>query len=195
VAVLHPVILPVTAANRGLKGPEKVRHLSARARQALALSAARSGVALPRLPKDARGAPLPVNGVYWSISHKSDYVAGVVGPDPVGIDLEKIRTFSEGVRRKIADEAEWALSGEVPERRFFRFWTAKEAVLKAAGTGLSELSRCRVQSVPDGRRVMLSFRGVPVAVAHFFFDHHVAAVVQNAHRVAWALLGGEDPGA
>jgi 4'-phosphopantetheinyl transferase len=195
VAVLHPVILPVTAANRGLKGPEKVRHLSARARQALALSAARSGVALPHLPKDERGAPLPVNGVYWSISHKSDYVAGVVGPDPVGIDLELIRTFSEGVRRKIADEAEWALSSEIPERRFFRFWTAKEAVLKAAGTGLSELSRCRVQSVPDGRQVMLSFRGVPVTVAHFFFDRHVAAVVQNAHRVAWSLLGDEDPGA
>jgi 4'-phosphopantetheinyl transferase len=195
VAVLHPVILPVTAANRGLKGPEKVRHLSARARHALALSAARSGVVLPRLPKDDRGAPLPVNGVYWSISHKSDYVAGVVGPDPVGIDLEEIRAFSEGVRRKIADEAEWALSKEDPQRRFFRFWTAKEAVLKAAGTGLSELSRCRVQSVPDGRRVMLSFRGVPVTVAHFFFDRHVAAVVQNAHRVAWSLLGDEDPGA
>jgi 4'-phosphopantetheinyl transferase len=194
VAVLYPVILPVTAANRGLKGPAKVRHLSARARQALMASAARSGVALPHLPKDGRGAPLPVNGVYWSISHKPDYVAGVVSPDPVGIDLEEIRAFSEGVRRKIADEAEWALSSEVPERRFFRFWTAKEAVLKAAGTGLSELSRCRVQSVPDGRQVMLSFRGAPVAVAHFFFDHHVAAVVQNAHRVEWALLGGEDPG-
>ena len=192
--VLHPVILPVTAANRGLTGPEKVRHLSARARQALALSAARSGVVLPRLPKDERGAPLPVNGVYWSLSHKSDYVAGVVGPDPVGIDLEEIRTFSEGVRRKIADEAEWALSKEDPQRRFFRFWTAKEAVLKAAGTGLSELSRCRVQSVPDGRRLILAYRGDQVTVAHFFFDQHVAAVVQNAHRIKWALLGGEDPG-
>jgi len=195
VAVLHPVILPVTAAQRGLKGPEKVRHLSARARRALALSAARSGVALPHLPKDDRGAPLPVNGVYWSISHKSDYVAGVVSLDPVGIDLEEIRTFSEGVRRKIADEAEWALSSEDPQRRFFRFWTAKEAVLKAAGTGLSGLSGCRVQSVPDGRRVMLSFRGVPVTVAHFFFDRHVAAMVQNAHRIEWSLFGDEDPGA
>jgi hypothetical protein len=34
-----------------------------------------------------------------------------------------------------------------------------------------------------------------VTVAHFFFDRHVAAVVQNAHRVVWALLGDEDPGA
>lgn len=193
VAVLYPVIMSVAAAQRGLKGPAKVRHLSARARQALAVSAARSGVALPHLSKDDRGAPLPVNGVYWSISHKPDYVAGVVSPHPVGIDLEEIRTFSEGVRRKIADEAEWALSSEAPELRFFRFWTAKEAVLKAAGTGLSELSRCRVQSVPDGRRLILAYRGDLVVVAHFFFERHVAAVVPNAHQVRWSLLGAEDP--
>ncbi|MDZ7598143.1 MAG: 4'-phosphopantetheinyl transferase superfamily protein [Desulfobacterales bacterium] len=192
-AVLYPVIMSVAAAQRGLKGPAKVRHLSARARQALTLSAARSGVALPHLSKDDRGAPLPVNGVYWSISHKPDYVAGVVSPHPVGIDLEEIRTFSEGVRRKIADEAEWALSSEAPELRFFRFWTAKEAVLKAAGTGLSELSRCRVQSVPDGRRLILAYRGDLVVVAHFFFERHVAAVVPNAHQVRWSLLGAEDP--
>jgi len=195
VAVLYPVIMSVAAAQRGLKGPAKVRHLSTRARQALAASAAKSGAALPHLPKDDRGAPLPVNGVYWSISHKPDYVAGVVSLHPVGIDLEEIRTFSEGVRRKIADEAEWALSSEVPERRFFRFWTAKEAVLKAAGTGLSALSSCRVQSVPDGRHLILSYQGAPVTVAHFFFDHHVAAVVANAHRVDWSLVGEEDPAA
>lgn len=191
--VLYPVILPVAAACRGLKGRAKVLHLSARAREALKASAEKSGVQLPHLPKDDRGAPLPVGGVFWSISHKSEFVAGVVSRHPVGIDLEKIRTCSAALCRKIADEAEWALSREARQRLFFRFWTAKEAALKAAGTGLTELSSCRVQSVPDDRHLILSYRGAPVTVEHFYFDRHVAAVVRGAHRVEWHLEGDEQP--
>jgi 4'-phosphopantetheinyl transferase len=193
VAVLYPVILRVSAPNRCLKGRAKVLHLSGRAREALAVSAQKSGTQLSHLPKDDRGAPLPVEGVCWSISHKSDYVAGVVSPHPVGIDLEKIRTCSAALFGKVADESEWALSPEAPQRLFFRFWTAKEAVLKAAGTGLTALSRCRVQSVPDDRHIILSYRGTPFTVEHFFFDHHVAAVVRNAHRLQWTLDDAEAP--
>ena len=65
---------------------------------------------------------------YWSLSHKSRYVAAVVGPTPVGIDLEEIVPRSEGLHDHVAREEEWALADRSWET-FFRYWTAKEAVM------------------------------------------------------------------
>ena len=89
--VIYPVILPVPPEVRELPPRERVRALSRRAREALALSAERLGVALGPLEKDARGAPLPCAGWFWSLTHKPLYVGGVLAPHPVGVDLEQLR--------------------------------------------------------------------------------------------------------
>ncbi|NJL59098.1 MAG: hypothetical protein HC887_05035, partial [Desulfobacteraceae bacterium] len=54
------------------------------------------------LPKNKLGAPLPINGCYWSLTHKPDYVGAVLSPTPIGIDIEKIRSISDMMFRKIA---------------------------------------------------------------------------------------------
>src|SRR3989442_10250205 len=90
VTPLYPVILPLSLQDGGLGGRDRARVQSRRAREALAMSCASSGVPCGPFRKDRRNAPLPFSNTYWSISHKSDYVAAVVSSTRVGIDLEEI---------------------------------------------------------------------------------------------------------
>jgi 4'-phosphopantetheinyl transferase len=186
--VIHPVLLSVPVNKRTLTGREKVTYLSAHARAALALSAKETGITLGELEKNGAGAPLPSNGSYWSLGHKSDYVTAVVADVPVGIDIERIKEVSEGLYKKIASDEEWNLSAENRQHLFFRYWTAKEAVLKVAGTGIRELSRCRIASVEDQQRILLDFKGEPVSVRHFFYDRHVIAVTDVGCPVEFKIV-------
>jgi 4'-phosphopantetheinyl transferase len=186
--IIHPVVMPVSESSKGLAGKEKVTHLSAFARQALARSAKISGVVLDRLDKDERGAPLPFEGVHWSISHKDAYVAGVTAPCPVGIDIEKIRPCSEALFRRTGSDEEWGLGSNPKDHHlFFRYWTAKEAVLKTTGAGFREFSDCRVIRIEDEQALTLFYRGREWLVSQFFFDDHVAAVVKEGWDVSWEI--------
>ena len=80
---------------------------------------------LGELKQDENGAPLPSDDVYWSITHKTQYVGGVVAPAPIGIDIERIRECAPGLFAKTAGEREWALADEdkEPLLTFFRYWT------------------------------------------------------------------------
>ena len=78
----------------------------------------------------------------FSISHDGSWTALAVGAGVrVGIDIESIKPLSR-------DEMEWPLSpreredlAEVPDEHvldaFFRYWTLKEAFIKALGLGVS----------------------------------------------------------
>lgn len=185
---LYPVILPVPEAEQRLKGRDKVQALSRLARVALMQSCEKSGLRLNRLPKNDQGAPLPVNGVHWSLTHKSDMVGGVVAPLPVGMDLETIRPVNDALMNKVAAEAEWRLVEGDRQRNFFRFWTAKEAVLKAVGKGIGGLSRCRVTAVVDDHRLVLTYEGIDWPVVLFWFECHVAAITPHHLEVCWTLM-------
>ncbi len=107
---LYPVLLVVPETPSRLKGPEKVSFLRNQARQALAISAQKSGLFLKSLDQAENGAPLPSDGVYWSLSHKESVVCAVAASMPVGIDVERIRPRSEALFKRIADAREWELS-------------------------------------------------------------------------------------
>ena len=106
-----------------MRGRDKVIRLSSLARQAVQLSASQSGVKLGELMKSPEGAPLPVGGYFWSLAHKTEYVAGVVADFPIGVDIEKIRPCAPGLYRMAADETEWNLGGGAGDLLFFRYWT------------------------------------------------------------------------
>ena len=72
---LFPVILPVDTIAKGTPGKEKVQRLSRIAREALTLSAEKSGAPLWEFEKDKNDVPLPFDGNYWSVSHKRLCVA------------------------------------------------------------------------------------------------------------------------
>ncbi len=92
--------------------------------------------------------------ISFNLSHSGVYAAAVVSRGRnVGIDIEEIRpnvAWRDIAGRFFsAEEAVWLDSMPEPES-FFRLWTAKEAVLKAAGTGLTApLDRIRVRPGED----------------------------------------------
>ena len=183
--MLHPVILAVPDRVQGWTGRRQVRALSRLARAAARMSARRAGGALGKLAKNGDGVPLPVNGWYWSVAHKPGYVAGVAGLGPVGIDIEPVQPRNRLLFNKIAAPEEWLLGYEEEWRLFFRFWTAKEAVLKAVGMGLKGLARCRVVAINASDRMTLLYEGQRWPVVQYCRDGHLAAIASQDLPVHW----------
>ncbi len=184
---LYPVIMAVPETVIELTPRERVKFLSRQARQALELSAKRSRVRIGKLAQDERNAPLPFDGNYWSITHKTEYVGGVIAPSPVGIDIEKICSRTKSLFKKTATETEWALTDKT-FKTFFRYWTAKEAVLKAAGIGLKALSQCRVIQVPDAQQLDIEYDAKTYRIEHHYFDDHIASIVKNQFQINWTIV-------
>jgi 4'-phosphopantetheinyl transferase len=186
---LNAVILSVPVSAGALSPRERVAFLSRYARKALQMSAAASDLEIGAAFKDPNGRPLPVKGVYWSLTHKPAYVGAIVARSRIGIDIENVvQRKTEALFRKVADPEEWALIGVRSWEGFHRYWTAKEAVLKADGTGLAGLSDCRVVAIPDAHSLIVQFKRRRMAVDHLYFDGHVASVAKTAGAVRWTLL-------
>ncbi|MGD8460948.1 MAG: 4'-phosphopantetheinyl transferase superfamily protein [Desulfobacterales bacterium] len=184
---IYPVIMAVPEAVKDLTPKERVKFLSEQARRALEISAKKSHVPLGKMEQDERNAPLPFDGTYWSITHKTEYVAGVIAPSPVGIDIEKICSRATSLFQKTATTAEWALA-DMTLKTFFRYWTAKEAVLKAAGIGLTALSKCRVIHVPDAQHLDIEYDARTYHVQHHYVEDHIASIVKNKFQVEWTIV-------
>jgi len=184
---VYPVFLPVPEAARHLSARKKVIYLSQFARRAVDLSAEKSYIPRIDLMKGPDGAPIPSNGIYWSLTHKSEFVGGVVARYPIGLDVEKVKPCSQALKEKVAGKDEWALSSTATDRLFFRFWTAKEAVLKAAGVGLTALSRCRVAEIIDEMHLMVRYGDKLWSVEHLYFHGHTAAIVVNRQPIRWSV--------
>ncbi len=102
------------------------------------------------LMRSERGKPhlkpaLAVTGLRFNVSHSGSWLAIVIARElNVGVDIEaerQLRRPAELARRYFsAAEADWLSSLEEPElsREFKLLWTAREALVKAAGSGLGE---------------------------------------------------------
>ena len=73
--------------------------------------------------------------VKFNISHSNDYVVLAISDVDVGVDIEKIRPFKPNMIDFVSTKEE--KEAIVDEESFFKVWTAKEALLKCLGTGLS----------------------------------------------------------
>ncbi len=186
---IHPVIMMVPPEERTLKRRDKVDSLRRWARKALAQSAEYSGLTLGALEKGEHGAPLPSNGVYWSLSHKDNYVAAVTARHPIGIDVEKRRPFLPALYDRLAGPQEWAMAPDVDEKLFFRYWTAKEAVLKAVGKGFTGLAHCRIHKILDDSHLSVVYDTTQWTVTQYWFDkEHIVAVTTDDVKIEWHHL-------
>jgi len=187
---LYPVILSVPDEVKNYKPADRVTFLSRHARYALELSAEKIGLTLEVVKKNDKGAPLPSQGTFWSITHKTAYVGAVAAPTVVGIDLEEIKACSKGIFRKTADKSEWLLAGAEAEsfKTFFRYWTAKEAVLKVSQTGIRDLSKCRIQRIIDENYLEIAYLDKIWLIEHYYFDSHVASIVKTDYAIEWTIL-------
>ena len=186
---LFPVILPVAQAGPKLSGRERVSRLSRIAREALRLSAEKGGVTLGELRKDENDVPCPFDGNYWSLAHKPKYVAAVMSKERVGIDIEEIKPRQESIFSLVASDQEWDLGKEESWYTFFRYWTAKEATLKAIGIGIGGLKACRVVSVPDENHVVLDYGEHLYRVEQLYHKNHIVSVLKDNSEIEWIIEG------
>jgi len=183
---LFPVVLKVPEYTRELPRPQRVKALGGLARESVLLSARRTSVTMGEFAKGPHGQPLPWRGIHWSLTHKPSHVAGVVSFDPVGIDIEVVKPVSSRLFHRICSEREARLFHAIPrEIVFFRCFTAKEAVLKLHGVGLSGLSDVSVVDVVDPLHLGISYKGIFTRVEHFMLDGHLASIAGMRTNVVW----------
>ena len=113
----------------------------------------RSEAGKPFVRKEGGGqSPITFN---LSHAHGRALIAVSKGRE-VGVDLERIRSDVEVVKlskRYFAPSEQASIMELAQEQRaakFFRYWVAKEAVLKAQGIGLRALSQCEIIMGADG---------------------------------------------
>jgi len=89
----------------------------------------------------ANGKPFFSNaGVHFNLSHTGSAVVAAFAGSAVGIDIEqrgRSRDFVGIARRFFCPSEADAISRSHDEEQFLRLWTAKEAMLKLSGEGIS----------------------------------------------------------
>lgn len=109
----------------------------------------RPGQSPPSLTTGAHGKPkfTDPSAPKFNISHSGDWVVGIAGEGPLGIDVEEINPRTV-VLNDVLSPAERhdleAIPAPYKGRYFIRLWTLKEAHLKAEGVGLVAGSPARL---------------------------------------------------
>lgn len=152
------------------------------------MSAGRSGLELECLEKGGKGQPLPEKGVYWSLTHKTDWVGAVADRQPVGIDIERVKPVRAGMYAKVATKNDWDFLGRATEMNFYYLWTAKEAVVKAEGVGFAGFSHCRVGGPIKNGTLQMIYGEREYTITFKYFEGHIVAITSPSERVNWQIV-------
>ena len=78
--------------------------------------------------------------IHFNLSHCREAVACAVSTRPVGIDVESVGRYDDGVARYTMNDRELRLiaGAQRPDVAFIRLWTMKEARLKLTGEGITD---------------------------------------------------------
>lgn len=131
-----------------------------------------SETVLPPFSVNDFGKPRPLHKIHFNISHSGDHaVCAITNRYPIGIDTEHIDLDLDLSNfEDIFLPKEWKdITGE--HQKFYALWTQKEAVLKAAGTGLSEHPKSviidkEVASLHERKYLMLRLEISPTHETH-----------------------------
>jgi 4'-phosphopantetheinyl transferase len=116
---------------------------------------------------------------HFNISHAGEWVVCAVDCQPVGVDIERIKSAgmgSEEIAKKFFSAGEYEAMLEMPEAdrvtRFFELWTLKESYIKAVGKGLSiALDSFSLQIQQDGS---INFHSRNQAQGWYFRQYEIA---------------------
>ena len=116
---------------------------------------------------------------FASLSERGRWTALVIAEHPVGVDVEIYPPEREPPFDLLHPfEQEQILGSSDPERSFLRFWTAREAYLKAEGRGL-DVEPSTVRAGRRGDEVVLVEAGRPLAFASIVErEDAIAAIVE-----------------
>ena len=96
----------------------------------------------PQFEYNEHGKPAIVGHpeIFFNFSHCKEAVLCAISEQPVGVDVESVRSFNDSLVHYTMNEDE-IREIETDEDRavaFIRLWTMKEAALKLEGTGISK---------------------------------------------------------
>jgi 4'-phosphopantetheinyl transferase len=78
--------------------------------------------------------------IFFNLSHCKEAAICVVSDRPIGVDVESIREYKDGLAEYTMneDELQQIKTAANPSAAFIRLWTMKEATTKLIGTGISD---------------------------------------------------------
>lgn len=110
--------------------------------------------------------------LYFNISHSGEWVVCAFSDCEIGIDIEKIDTYSPKIAKRFFSHNEYNTflekSGRERDRCFFDIWTLKESYVKALGKGLSVPFRSFSFSFNDNTITLRS----DIEKSHWFFKQY-----------------------
>jgi 4'-phosphopantetheinyl transferase len=170
----------VAAAARFRFSADRDRYLLGRyARRAITFSYTKSNPANLRFQTNEFGKPYLLNGgdLAFNVAHAGDYVVlAVTRGGEIGVDLEPLRAIQDrdGMAALVfsAVEQRHIQGADNPDSAFLDHWTAKEALIKGIGQGMS----------------------YPVAQVTAHFDTTPAFTRPGHDLSAWQLARGEHDG-
>ena len=97
----------------------------------------------------------------FNISHSGDYVICAVNDSPVGADIEQIRDLAVYPDKFFTDnEKDYIFNTNDDEnetnKRFFKIWTFKEAIINLHGDALSNINDYDCSDYKGNKRVILA---------------------------------------
>ena len=128
-----------------------------------------------------------LKAIHFNLSHSGDYAMCVIGDNPAGCDVERVRKIDLKIADRFFAPSEIELiktqpTSEAQINTFFRLWTLKESYIKAEGQGLSMgLNTFSVQ--PDSNKILRD--NVEVACSLYEFD------VDKSYKFSACILGPE----
>ena len=108
--------------------------------------------------------------IFFNLSHCKEAAICVVSDQPVGVDVESVRSFNESLVLYTMNEAEVKEieSAEDQAVAFIRLWTMKESALKLIGTGISnELKQVLQQENLQFQTFVDTQRRFVYSICHF----------------------------
>jgi 4'-phosphopantetheinyl transferase len=132
-----------------------------------------------KMVKHSKGKPYQLNDpcLFFNISNSGDCCVFAVSRNgEVGVDLEKIRPLDdldELIRKNFSPKEQAVINRQPKERlhRFFKFWTIKEAFLKAIGEGMRLTPDLLEFSSEKGEHKLQSFAGIVESQEWLFSDY------------------------
>ena len=96
----------------------------------------------PQFEYNEHGKPAIVGHpeIFFNFSHCKEAVLCAISEQPVGVDVESVRSFNDSLVHYTMNEDEIREIETAEDRAvaFIRLWTMKEAALKLEGTGISK---------------------------------------------------------
>ena len=115
-------------------------------------------VDMPEFTYGEHGKPYLKNYPDWNfnISHCKNAVCCVLSKEEVGVDIEEIGEYKEGLAAYVSNEKELKMLHDSDNQAddFYKLWTRKEAVFKMLGSGITN----DIKNVLDNDVVIDTYR-------------------------------------